>query len=300
MKGLNRVEGLPWALEERYFRAQVEGGESVDLAVLESHREATEARRGARQMPEGADSVAIIPITSAIEQRASLWEVYGLSVSTETIDAQLSGALNDPKVGHIVFDVDSPGGSVFGIEELGAKIRAARDVKPVTAVANSFMASAAYWLASQAGEVVVTPGGMVGSVGVIATHVDVSAAMAAEGVRVEFITAGKYKAEGNQFEPLSNEARDRMQAEVDAYYDRFIRTVAAGRGKSLTTVREHFGQGRMLLPLEAVEVGMVDRVASFDEVLGGIAANAVAHRRSRAQAQARGRAARAKVALAEL
>jgi len=102
---------------------------------------------------------------------------------------------------------------------------------------------------------------------VIAAHEDLSKMLQAEGVNVTLITAGKYKAEGNPYEPLPAEARANIQAEVDAYGADFTSAVARGRGVSVEAVRKDMGQGRMLRGDAALANKMVDGVATFDEVI---------------------------------
>ena len=126
------------------------------------------------------------------------------------------------------------------------QIAAARKVKPVVASVNSLAASAGYWLAAQAGEVYVTPGGEAGSIGVWMAHEDWSAAMAEQGVKVTLISSGKHKVEGNPYEPLSEEARTFLQGRTDEYYAAFTKAVAKGRGVPIDAVRSGMGQGRVL------------------------------------------------------
>ncbi|MCC7371633.1 MAG: S49 family peptidase, partial [Chloroflexi bacterium] len=132
-------------------------------------------------------------------------------------------------------------------------------------------ASAAYWIASSADEIVVTPSGEVGSIGVFTAHEDISAALEAEGVTVTLISAGKYKTEGNPFEPLSEEARGAIQARVDDYYSMFVRAVARGRGVKPADVRGGFGQGRVVGADEAVRLGMADRVGTMAQTVERLA-----------------------------
>ncbi|WP_052688250.1 S49 family peptidase [Xanthomonas sp. MUS 060] len=98
------------------------------------------------------------------------------------LGAALRQALADDTVSQILIDIDSPGGSVYGVAELADQIQSARSIKPVVAVANSLAASAAYWIGCAAGELYVTPGGEVGSIGVWQAHFDYSQALAADGV----------------------------------------------------------------------------------------------------------------------
>src|SRR5215467_6271108 len=127
------------------------------------------------------------------------------------IRARLEAAAANPDVSAIVLDVDSPGGTVAGTPETAAAVRRAAEVKPVVAVANSLAASAAYWIASQASSLVVGPSADVGSIGVISAHIDRSKMLEDMGLRVTVVSAGRYKAEGNPFAPLSDEAKANMQ-----------------------------------------------------------------------------------------
>jgi signal peptide peptidase SppA len=179
-------------------------------------------------------------------------------------------ALADDTVGTIVLDIDSPGGTVTGVPELAAEILAARGTKPVIAVANSMAASAAYWIASAADKIVVTPSGDVGSIGVYTTHQDVSAAMEKEGVKVTYIQAGKYKTDGNPYTPPSEEFLENTQKDVNTFYQMFLNAVAAGRGISAETVAETFGQGRMVMAQDAVACGMADEIATLEQVVGAV------------------------------
>lgn len=214
-------------------------------------------------------TVALIPVVGTISHRVNLMSALsgGGGTSIEKLTAQFRSAMNDPNVKAIVMDVDSPGGSVEGVPELAAEIFDGRKVKPIVAVANAQAASAAYWLASAARDLVVTPSGQVGSIGVFAAHEDHSQALEAQGVKVSLVSAGKYKVEGNPFEPLSADARDALQSKVDEYYGMFIKALASYRGATQTAVREGFGEGRMVMADQAVKEGMADRVATLDQVL---------------------------------
>ena len=170
----------------------------------------------------------------------------------------------------IVIDVDSPGGLVPGTDELSSEIFAARKQTRVIAVVNSLCASAAYWIASGASEVICTPSGECGSIGVFATHTDFSKMEKAMGVKTTLISAGKYKVEGNEYEPLNDEARTAMQARVDDYYQMFTKAVARNRGVDQATVIDSFGEGRVVGAKKAVNLGMADRIETFAETVARV------------------------------
>lgn len=216
-------------------------------------------------------AVAVLPLLGVISQRANLMTEMSGGTSTEKFGAAFRQAMADPSVGAVVLDVDSPGGSVYGVGELADMIRGARGQKPIITVANSMAASAAYWIATAADELVVTPGGEVGSIGVLTAHADMSVQEEMIGEKVTLISAGKKKVWANPYEPLSDEARADLQARVDDYYRAFVGAVARGRGVSASEVRGGFGEGGMVGAQEAVTLGMADRVATLEDTIRRLA-----------------------------
>jgi capsid assembly protease len=184
------------------------------------------------------------------------------------LDTFLSGmrdAMADDEVGAIIVDIDSPGGVVDGIPEAAAALRGMRGPKPIIASVNTLCASAAYWIASQADEISITPSGAAGSIGVYATHRDMSGMMEMMGVNTTLISAGKYKTEGNPFEPLTDEAKAAIQSDVDDFYGMFVADVAKGRGASVKDVRSGYGEGRVLNAKRSVDAKLVDRIETIDQ-----------------------------------
>lgn len=230
--------------------------------------------------------VAVIPLRGLITPRPSFISLlFGGGGGLIGFRDRLRDALASDEISAIVLDIDSPGGSTDLVTETAAEIRAARDVKPVIAVANTWAASAAYWLASQASELVVTASGEVGSIGVFSIHEDVSKLEEDLGIKTTLISAGKYKTEGNPYEPLSDEARAALQAKVDQYYDMFVNDVAKGRGVKASAVKSGYGEGRMIPAKQAVELGMADRIDSLEATIARIVTNP---RRAGRRAQAEG------------
>jgi len=177
-----------------------------------------------------------------------------------TIRASVRRALADPSARTIDLYVDSPGGSVLGLPETADVIHAANRVKPVRAFVTGTAASAAYWLASQASTITLTPSGEVGSVGVLDIHADISKALDTAGVRVTAVHAGEHKVERAPFTPLSDDAKARMQGGVDAWYAEFLGTVRRGRGARVSP-GSNYGGGRMLSAREALSAGLIDFIA---------------------------------------
>lgn len=269
---IDQVSGRPWAIRAE-IAAHIRGLVAKEgiaglrhLAELKGaiHAADIEARRGGvRQL---AGQVAVIPVIGTLTQRGDVINSE-TTRSTADVAAQVEAAVAEPKVDAVVLEFDSPGGEVFGVPEAFQAIRAAAKQKPVVAVANSVAASAAYYLASAATEIWVTPSGQVGSVGVYALHVDISKFLESEGEKWTFISAGKYKVEGNPAEPLTEAARAAMQSDVDRYYQMFVADVARGRGVPVDAVRNGFGEGRMVGARAAVDQKMADSVGTLDQAV---------------------------------
>lgn len=241
----------------------------------------------AARRPDGVvvtGKVAVLPVFGVLAQRVGMAERASGGVSTEEIGATLDGLAADRQVSKIVMAFDSPGGSVYGVQELADKVRAVAQQKKVVAVADSVAASAAYWLASQASELYVTPGGQVGSIGVLAAHQDTSKAEEQAGLKTTYVTSSPHKAEHAPEAPLSPEALAELQAKVNHYHALFVKAVARGRNATEARVNADFGQGRMVTARDAVTRGMADGVATLEQVLrrlgaeGGSPATAAAAR----------------------
>lgn len=276
----------PWALMPERLNAMHAiltrwsvGGVASDETLYRI--QADRVLRDTRRQTAAASSsggIAVLPLYGVVTQRGNMIDdVSGSgSASTQQFALALRAALLDETVSQILIDIDSPGGSVYGVAELADEIASARAQKPVVAVANSLAASAAYWIGCSASELYVTPGGEVGSIGVWQAHFDESEALATEGIKPTLISAGKYKVEGNPYVPLDEEAQGFMQSRVNDYYATFTKAVARGRGVPIAQVRDGMGQGRVLGADAALAQNMVDGIATFDEVLNKMRRNAKA------------------------
>lgn len=269
---LNHCITTPWAMEPTamaVYAAMLARGYARHQGVVAMEDEGPPPVKAAGERTKGArqGSIALIRVFGTIVQRASQLGPCEGGTGTEDIGNALVAAMNDETVSQVLMVFDTPGGSVFGVQELGEQIRAARSQKPIIGIADSVAASAGYWLLSQCSEAYCTPGGMVGSIGVYGAHEDISKALAEAGVNVTLVSAGKYKVEGNAFAPLGDDARANMQKSVDSYYTMFTAAVARGRGVAVDQVRSGMGEGRCLSAADAKAAGMVDDVMTTDQVI---------------------------------
>ena len=259
----------PWALKPDVFaticdlvRFRASGGRFT-ADEIQQRIGAAPARPG----PARQSAVAVLPLYGVMGQRMNLMTQVSGGTSTELFGKAFQALMADPAITAVVLDVDSPGGSVFGVQELWQIIMDGRGRKPIVAVANSTMASAAYWVASAADEIVVTPSGQLGSIGVVAAHEDISVAEEKAGRKTTLVSAGKRKVQGHPFEALTDEARADLQEKVDSYFGMFVQSVAHGRAVPVSEVRGGFGEGGILLARDAVKEGLADRVGTLDDVL---------------------------------
>ena len=217
--------------------------------------------------PSSGDKIAVLPIHGTISHRMNMMNAMSGGVSTESLGNEFASLVDNPEIGTVVLDIDSPGGAVSGIEELGNQIFQARDKVRIVASANSLAASAAYWLGSQAHEFTVTPSGEVGSIGVIAVHESNFKAQEKEGRDITIIKAGKFKADNSPLEPLTEEAQAAIQERVNERYETFISAVSRGRGIDSKSVINQFGEGRVVGAKSALDKGMVDAVETLSETV---------------------------------
>ena len=213
------------------------------------------------------DGVAVIPITGTITKGRSFWSFLYGGGNLRRLTMVVNNALADPKVGALLMDIDSPGGTVSGTEAFSDLIHGAREKKPVVAFGNGTMASAAYWIGSGADRVIVERTADIGSIGVLYVHWDTSKEDEMYGWKRTMITAGAFKGVGNDIEPLSDRDRGVIQAELDTIYDIFIETVARNRGVSADKVLQDMAEGRIFIGQQAVDAGLADQTGTFNDAL---------------------------------
>ena len=220
--------------------------------------------------------IAVIPVVGSLVRRTVGLDPASGFTSYAEIAGMVDAAIADASVEGIVLDIDSPGGEAGGVFELGERIRAADGVKPVWAIASDTAFSAAYAIGCAASRLLVSRTGGVGSIGVIAMHVDQTARDAQQGYRYTPITAGDHKNDFSPHEKLGPEAHARLQAEVDRLYSMFVDHVAAMRKLDADAVRAT--EAGIYFGMDAVTAGLADAVGSLDAVLAEFSSFLVARR----------------------
>lgn len=276
----------PWAITpakkkelDEIYAAHLRG-EKIDLSAIEA------ANGGPLNNQQHADyelvdGVAIIEINGVMAKKMNLFAKISGGSSTQMLSDEVNKAAADPAVHSILLVIDSPGGAVDGIQELVSAIRSASAAKPTAAVGD-LMASAAYWAASAAGKVFLSNSlAMAGSIGVVATHVDVSGAEAKAGIKTTEITAGKYKRIATAHAPLTESGAKSIQDKVDYIYGIMLTDVANHRGVASTQdVHDQMADGQMFIGQQAVDAGLVDGISTVSDVLAMLGAGDIPLRSS--------------------
>lgn len=224
--------------------------------------------------------IAVIPVVGTLVKRSMGIEAVSGLMSYGEVEGQLDAALADPQVAGILLDLDSPGGEASGVFELAQRIRDASQIKPIWAHANDAAFSAAFAIAAACQRLTLSQTAGVGSIGVIALHVDQSLKDAKDGLNYTAFFAGSHKNDFSPHEPLSPQASNALQAEVDRLYDIFVNQVAQMRGLTSDAVRAT--QAGVFYGEQAVAVGLADAVMPLQQVLSEFA-NVLASRHKQAQ-----------------
>lgn len=257
---------------ERVFRMYETGAlSSAKLMTPEAPPRPEVAGPGEAQVTRAgyvrtADGMAIVSVLGTLVQRGSGMDAMSGLASYEQIGAQLAAAIDDPMVHGVLLEIDSPGGEVPGVFDLGNMIRQLTDVKPIVAHANEMALSGGYILASAADEVYAPKTGLVGSIGVRMAHVDQSGYDAKRGIVYTEIIAGARKGDFSPHEPLSDEARQWAQEHVNHTYEIFVDHVSRMRGIEPDAVKAT--EAGVFHAEQGVELGLIDGVATVGETLG--------------------------------
>ncbi len=265
----------PWAIQPEKL-VEIRGiyethlrGEKIDL-------KAVEARIGKplNNQPQGyevIDGVSVIPVDGVLSKRMNLFSQISGGASTDLLARDFKAALADPSVKAIVLAIDSPGGTVDGTVDIARLVFESRGTKPIVAYTDGTMASAAYWIGSATDKVYIgNDATLVGSIGVVAMHTDISKAEEQRGIKTTEIYAGKYKRIASQYASLSEEGRAYLQDRVDYLYSVFISAVADYRGVPVEKVLKHLADGKVFSGKQAIEAGLVDGVSTLDALIADL------------------------------
>ncbi len=275
------ILNAPWAISTRrlmdiqsVYRAHFHG-EKIDWKALEAKAGILKPAKENGEKPyEIINGVAVINISGVLTKTFSFFSWLFGGSSMQQIGDIFRAAISDPQVQSVLLVIDSPGGTVDGTQELADLIYSGKAQKQVVAYSDGMIASAAYWIGSAADAIYISGDTVeVGSIGVVATHIDSSKFDEMIGDKYTEITAGKYKRIASAHSPLTDEGRRYIQDQVDHIYTAFVGDVARNRNISIEQALS-MADGKIFIGKQAVEVGLVDGVATFDQLINMMAAGA--------------------------
>lgn len=260
LSAFDLVASTPWAIDPAMLdtiaaiaRREGEGVEAVEARIGRPLQNARKASvRG---------STAIVPITGPIFRYANLFTEISGATSIDMLAKDFTAALDDPAIASIILDINSPGGQVTGIAEFAAMVKGAS--KPVIAYVDGTAASAAYWIAAAASQVVMAKNAMAGNVGAV-----LSLDIRKDQNKAEIVSS---QSPNKRPDVLTDAGRAQLQSLVDAQAQVFIEDVAAFRDKKPEAVIADWNGGAVFIAADAVRLGMADRIGTLEEVIAGLA-----------------------------
>lgn len=268
-----------WAIEPEKLReiqaiyATHLRGEKIDIPAIEA-RLGRPLSNEQQQYSVEPGGVAVLRMSGVIAPKANLFMQISGGMSTQMATKQLESAMADPRVRSVVLAIDSPGGNVIGTPEMAAAVRAMSEEKPIVAHSDGAIASAAYWIGSAANAIYLSgPVVQAGSIGVVIDRTY----NPASSMQQESVVAGRYKRIVKANEPLGEEARAIVQADVDYVYTLFVDDVARYRGTTSEQVLDRMADGRVFRGQQAIDAGLVDGVSTLDALVESLATDPAKH-----------------------
>ncbi len=279
LRAFAKACAVPWAILPATLQTILEISTREHIPDFEAVA-AKRARRldGADAVTVREGGVAVIPVTGPIFRYADFFTEISGGTTVSSLSRDFHEALSNPNVQSIILNIDSPGGEVAGINEFAQMVFDSRGKKPIVAYGDGLVASAAYWIASAAEEIVTDATAMVGSIGVVAAVSNPNVRQAKE---IEFVSSQSPK---KRPDPNTESGKAQLQNLVDGLAEVFVSTVARNRGASVETVLAEFGQGDVLVGQKAVDAGLADRLGSFEELVAEMASGQYPKRKRRKMA----------------
>jgi len=267
MRALEWITNQPWAILpeslQTIIRIAGRENESVEAVAAKLGRPLDNTRT-----VEVRDGVAIVPVSGPIMRYANLFSQISGATSIDILATDFRTALDNPDIKAIILGIDSPGGMVTGVNEFADMVYAARGTKPITAYVSGMGASAAYWIASAADQIVLDATASLGSIGVVTTYSDNKDQRKKAGINdIEIVSSQSPR---KRPDISTDEGRAQVQTQMDAIAEVFVNAVARNRGVTQTSVLSDFGQGGLMVGVDAVASGLADRIGSLEETIAGL------------------------------
>ena len=202
----------------------------------------------------------------ALGDKIAVVDIKGVIASSRNIVEQIDAYKEDDDVKAIILRINSPGGGVGPSQEIHREVLKAREKKKVIASIGSVGASGGYYVACASDLIVVNPGTITGSIGVVMEFSNVEELLKKIGLRSYVIKSGRHKDIGSPLREMTSEEKSILQGVIDSVHNQFIRAVAEGRNMEERKVRE-IADGRIFSGEQAKELGLVDRLGGLQDAI---------------------------------
>jgi len=276
-----RLVGHPWLIQSDALDTMLAlaAREVPDEATIDAWKRGPERQALATRQGDSLgnaptarvrNGVAVVPVAGPIFRYANLMTNFSGATALSDFAANMAAAMADSRVKSILLEIDSPGGEVTGLAEAAQLVADAARVKPVAAFVEGSAMSAGYWLASAAGEIVISSTGAVGSLGAVVAMQDSRESQVKAGVRrYQFVSS---QTPNKMFDPTTDAGAARLQAFADRIASEFLTEAAANRGMTVDGLLSASDGGGVLVGADAVAAGLADSVGGFEATLARLAA----------------------------
>lgn len=209
----------------------------------------------------GSCNVAVLPIEGAILPYYGLAE-FDLVITPEVVERFMDAAEDEPRVEAVMIEVNSPGGTPVASQRIAERFR--NSSLPVVGLIGDIGASGGYMVAAASDVLIASPMSNVGSIGVNMSYVEESQKNEEEGITYVQLTTGQYKDTGSPNRPITDEEREKLQADLEIIHNEFVGIISEYRNMTLAEV-EAVADGATVPGTTALEIGLVDSLGGREE-----------------------------------
>jgi signal peptide peptidase SppA len=221
---------------------------------------------------EVKNGVGILNIEGVIIPKSDFFSMFfGGFAALDLLERDFRELITRDDVHAIVLNIDSPGGNAFGVQQFANTIFDSRNIKPIISVTSGMMASAAMWIGAAAHKVFITGDvTIIGSIGTVTSHVDISEFHKKIGIKMTEVAAGEFKREPSMLEPLSEKGRKVLQNQVNHANEAFVNDIAKFKSVRPSVVNKKMADGKTFIGSQAVNVGLVDGILKMESLMSSV------------------------------
>ncbi len=191
-------------------------------------------------------------------------KLFSNTISSSNIVKQIEEVGKNDNIKGVIFDINSPGGTVVGSQEIADAVKNLNKTK--YAIIRDVGASGGYWVASATDKIYASPVSVTGSIGVISSYLEFNELFEKYGINYERLVSGERKDIGSPYRKLTKEEKELLQNKINKVYDYFVNEVAKNRKLSYEEVKK-IATGEFYLGMEAKELKLIDEFGNKQKVI---------------------------------